>query len=420
MTTKYKILFMVELLNKYYSDLKCTDFKIVPSAATAHLLKNYQMVYKVVGNQLVVLVKVKVAEVPGDPEENKPFISLDPKTKFLFYLDLQNPHFTTVSNLDTDELRSKKRFYFSNVNANKVGTVLNLSEKISSFSALQPYEPGNLVDNGTGTIFECIQSTSGGNAPSNADFWCQHDTAQLVSSQDMVTVVPRVSRYKTNVPATSFSIEVFGYNLANGLYDNESTIKNKLITTGKDAIDEVQVDLSELKPGRYKVSVNSTIYDVWIDDDMVTHSFFGVVELYPKLSSTSDFDFLDNQGKVKDIKIGDTNTWLKYTILFGSRMAYWKYMATKKGVTSIEGVAPIESVGNVLFLPTPAVGTPKEYFTSNKPVPLRETPWEFKVHLSASISNEPPLLPNPNPVNSGILSRTEPDKNYFCTIYLNY
>ena len=414
MSTKYKILFIVELLNKYYSNLKCADFKIVPSAATAVLLKNHQMVYKVAGNQLAVLVKVKGATIVGDPEEDKPFITIDPKTKFVFYLDLQNMLFTTVTNLDTDKLRSKHRFYFSNLNSNKVGSVLNLSKKVSSFPSLQPYEPGDLVDNGVGAIFECIQSTGGVNATGNTDFWYPHDTTQLVSSEDMLTVVSTISRYKTNVPATRFIIEVFGYNVVNGMYDKRLTIKNSLIVTGKDEIDEVLVDLSELKPGRYKVNVNATVYDVWVDDDMVRHSFFGVIELYPQVPTSGDFDFLDSEGKVKDRQVGGVHTWLKYTVLYGSRLAYWKYLATKQGIASIDGV------GNFSFLPTPAAGTPKEYFTSNKPVPLQQTPWEFKVHLSAPTSNEPPLLPNPNPVNSGMFSRTEPDKDYYCTIYLNY
>lgn len=412
MSTKYKILFMVELLNKYYSDLKCADFKVLPSAATATLLKNYQMVYKVVGNQLVVLVKVKIKDktLPVDPEEDKPFISIDPKSKFVFYLDLQNTLFNTVTNLDTDRLSSKQRFYFTNLNANKVGAVLNLSNKIPVFPTGQPYKPGDLVDDGTGKIFECIQSTGGGNSPSNADFWHAHNTAQCVSAQDMLTVVPRVSRFKTNTPATSFHVRALGYNVTNGLYDNEILIKNNLILTGKDATDEVLVDLSDLQPGRYKLKINTTDYDLWVDDEMVRNSFFGVIELYPTLPTPSDFDFLNGQGKVRDVG----NAWLKYTILYSNRLAYWKYVSFRKGVTSIDGV------DSPPFDATPAVGTPKEYFTSSKPIPLHQTAKELKVHLTTTLNSPPPLLPNPNPVDSGTFSRTEPDKKYYCTIYLNY
>lgn len=423
MSTKYKILFMVELLNKYYSDLKCTDFKIVPSASTATLLKNYQMVYRVVGNQLVVLVKVKIKDpnLDPDPEEDKPFVSIDPKSNFVFYLDLQNTSFTMVTNLDTDKLRAKQRFFFSNINANKVGTVLNLSKSISTFPVLQPYEPGDLVDDGTGEIFECIQSTGAGNSPSNADFWHAHGTAQCVSAQDMLRVVPRVSRFKTDVPATSFSIQAFGYNISNGLYDNEMVIKNNQIEVGNDATDEVLVDLSNLKPGRYNLRINTTNYEVWVDDDMVSNSFFGVIELYPALPSTSDFDFLNAQGKVRDVKIGETNTWLKYTILYGNRLAYWKYVPVRQKVDCIhEEGKTCDSPGSLFFVATPAVGTPKEYFTSNKPIPLKQTPRQFRVHLLTSLNNQPPLLPNPNPMDSGTFSRTEPDKKYYCTIYLNY
>lgn len=416
MSTKYKILFMVELLNKYYSNLKCTDFRIVPSASTAMLMKNCQMVHKVVGNQLVVLVKVKVKDpaLAIDPEEDKPFIPLDLQSKFVFYLDLQNTLFTMVTNLDVDKLRAKKRFYFSNLNANKVGAVLNLSKRISAFPVLQPYEPGDLVDNGTGTVLECIQSTGVGNDPSKADFWHTHDARQCVSSEDMLTVVPRIVRFKANVAATSFAIEVLGYNVQSGLYDQEIEIKNNLIVIGRDVTDEVQVDLSELKPGRYKLKVNTSDFDVWVDDDMVKNSYFGVIELYPSLALPGDFDFLTSEGKVRDVNVANTNNWLKYTILYGNRLAYWKYIATRKGMDSID------PVGSFSFVPTPAVGTPKEYFTSSVPIPLQQTPREFKGHLSAFPSHDLPFLPNPDPICTGTFSRTEADKNYYCTIYLNY
>ena len=59
MTTKYKILFMVDLLNEYYANLQCRDFSVIASAETSQVLKNHQLLFKTIGNKLVVLVKVK-------------------------------------------------------------------------------------------------------------------------------------------------------------------------------------------------------------------------------------------------------------------------------------------------------------------------------------------------------------------------
>src|SRR5688572_2363920 len=102
MTTKYKILFMVELLNEYYSNLQCKDFTIIASEETTRLLRNQHMLYKTVGNKLVVLIKVNTA-VSG-PDVNTPFVPIGNDQKLLFYLDLQQPVFATVTNLDNTSL----------------------------------------------------------------------------------------------------------------------------------------------------------------------------------------------------------------------------------------------------------------------------------------------------------------------------
>ncbi len=57
MTAKYKILFSVSLLSDYYSNGKCKDFALIPSIDTAKLLTSYHLLYKVIGNQLLVLAK---------------------------------------------------------------------------------------------------------------------------------------------------------------------------------------------------------------------------------------------------------------------------------------------------------------------------------------------------------------------------
>jgi hypothetical protein len=72
------------------------------------------------------------------------------------------------------------------------------------------------------------------------------------------------------------------------------------------------------------------------------------------------------------------------------------------------------------FDPTPPAPGNKDFFTSSKPIPLLETPWEFKVNVQSLSNDEDPLAPNPDPDVTAMLSRTEAEKDYYCTINLNY
>ena len=97
MQVTYKILFTVDIFNDYYRDGRCTDFKLMPSWETASLLKKYNMLYRMTGNRLVILVKIK--------DDNTPVTPIDPNTKFSFYMDLQTPAFVNFTNILTKEGR---------------------------------------------------------------------------------------------------------------------------------------------------------------------------------------------------------------------------------------------------------------------------------------------------------------------------
>ena len=120
MNNRYKILFSVDILCDYYKDISSLDFDILPSAETVLLLKNYRLLYKVIANRLVVLVKVDDSGVP--------LIELDPEAKFVFYLSLNNHLFINFSSIDLAALTTK-RFYFTNLNQNKSNGFFNISDK---------------------------------------------------------------------------------------------------------------------------------------------------------------------------------------------------------------------------------------------------------------------------------------------------
>lgn len=411
MRTKYKILFMVELLNEYYSNLQCRDFTIVPSAETLLILKNHKLLCKMVGNKLVVLAKVKDETFGAD--ENKPFVDLAMDKKLLFYLDLLQPVFVTVTNLDSDSLRANKRFYFSNLSGNKAGAELHLSQPIEAFQVPATYKPGDLAIRGAGVVIECIRATSGVDNRNDINFWHQRDGLEYVSSKDMLPIVSRIKNYRTSLPAQQFAIKLFGLDKSTNLYTKEIPLEKSSFSSTANTQD-VPVDLGGTAPGRYKLTINTDVFDVFVDDTAVHSNVFGVIEIFTHLPATNDFSLLDSSGKVLDKIVSGTNEWLKYQIRFANRLAYWRFMTPKHGVISIDDTAPFT------FIPTPPVATPKDYFTSDRPVPLLQTPWKFKLNLTTSVGAEPPLVPNPDPYVTGMLSRTEPGKDYFCTVILNY
>ena len=411
MTTKFKILFMVDLLNEYYANLQCRDFSIVASAETALALQNHQMMYKTIGNKLVVLAKVQTEA----GNEDKPMVPIAASTKFLFYLNLNEPLFTTVTNLDIDRYRLEQRYYFSNLYQNKSGDSLYLSKQIADYEGVATaYSPGDLVDDGSGTIYECIQKTAGGNDTSKTDFWFKRGTEQYVSSADMINCIARNNRFQATTADTKFTIQVFGLDTTTSAYTLPIPIKKNTVLSDMPT-KAVPVDLSELLPGRYKIQINTDVFDVFVDDTVIYQNLFGVIEIFNHLPATSDFALLDNAGKVKDKLVGGNLQWLRFQVRFANRLAFWKYMTPRQGVKAIT-----DKTNTYQFVQSPPLPAKPDFFQSDLPIPIQETPVKYDLELSKPISDEPPAAPNPNPHITGMLSRKEPGKDYYCTIYLNY
>ena len=119
---------MVELTHSYYKDLACTDLDIIPSDDTLQLLRKRQMICRMSGNKLIVLVKVKT----GVPDEDKPLMKLDPNDQFLFYLKVNNEKLATITNIDIDKFKKGQRFYFTNIHENDLDDKFNLTAKIEA------------------------------------------------------------------------------------------------------------------------------------------------------------------------------------------------------------------------------------------------------------------------------------------------
>lgn len=168
MNTAYKILFAIDLQNDYYTSGRCNDISIVPSAQTMLLLKNMQMLYKMVGNKFVVLVKVK--DTNDGLDAGKPFIPLSSDTKFIFYLQLEKPVFTSFTNIDFDAFRTK-RYYFSDLFETKTDTILNLSAPVNNYSGTVNYKPGDMATDAGNITFECVKEKLSGIDDNETEAW---------------------------------------------------------------------------------------------------------------------------------------------------------------------------------------------------------------------------------------------------------
>lgn len=399
MTTTYKILFMAELLHDFYLNGQCADFRIVPSAETALLLTNCKAMYKMTGNKLIVLIKTD--------STGKPFIRPAADAKFTFYMELMKPLFITVSNLDVSLLASK-RFYFSNLYNNKVvvapgNELFYLSQTLTAFAATTNYQPGEFAVQGA-VVYESIK-TSTGVTPPDAVNWVSRTKNQYAAKSDMLQFIPAVHTF-TVLPASAIQVQLFALNTATNVFDVPVFDKQYFYTEN---VKQVAVDLTHLPKAKYRTVVNGVQAFVYISNEAVYNNLFAVIELFNHLPDGHDFSFFDVAGLTKDKIVAAKNVWLKYSVRFANRLAFWKYIATKKGVEAIDSNPSYSFTGN---------DNPADYFVSNLPVPLQETPHDFKLTLFQPISPEPPPAPNPNVHASGMLTKSGND--YYCNIYLNY
>lgn len=400
MTTSYKILFMVEILHEYYDNKKCADFRLIPSFQTTQLLKRYNALCKNVGNKLIVLMK--------DDGSGKPFIEPVTGDKFVFYMELMNPLFMTISSLSFPGL-SGKRFYFTNLHLNKVvnnplPADLYLTTAISNHQNGVTYKPGSFVKQG-GITYE-NSKTATNIAPPNIAHWFPRQKNQYAQENDLVQFITSVQTFQLNAPSTTVTISAFSYDTVTG--DYTTSVFEQIQRFGQN-VSSVTLDISSLKEGKYKLMINGNVSMVYLSNDAVYNGHFAVIEIFHHSFTDALFNLLEPDGTMKDKKVGDTLVWLNYTIRFANRLAYWKYITRNKGVNAVEGTPDYTFVGNA---------NPADFFLSQQPVPLQQQAHEFKLDLKKKVSTEPPPAPNPDIHASGML--TEKDDDYYCNIYINY
>lgn len=422
MTTAYKILFSVELLHQYYADGKCRDVALVPSEATRKRMQDGRMLWKVQDNELLVLIQTG--------SDGKPNIPLAADVKFVFYLQLLQLQLLTVTNMDAD-LFNDQRFYFFNLSNNKSGNSLHLSRPIVPYQSSVHYYPGIFTLGPGEIVFECIKENPAGAGVSRntADeaFWMARSGQPFVSAADMVPFADSIMRLRVAEAAT-YSVHAFGVNKANNrAYTVAMPIAQEnplsVADTPTPGVKEVQADFSALPPGRYLLGVNELQKEVYVDNAADAARYFGVVEIFNHLPGNDSFALLDEDGKVKQTGAGEDASWLRYTIRFANRLAFFKYISRNRGVEHITDGRPVgprqfSFALNPVPPPLPLPPPNTSLFLSNKPVPLQQGLDFFNLALPAVFGSATLKAPNPDPAAPGVLHKYQND--YFYTIMLQY
>ncbi len=391
MSLRYQIVFTVDILHDYYSSGICPDFEVLPSPDTASFLRAHGMLCKFTGSRLTVLIRVGADEKPHSP------LSISARMKF--YLKLNNSHFNNFTNLTYQPFTSH-RYYFSNVHQTKTGSTLYLTSKILPYSSSSDYSVGSFAANASGEVFEAIKSSGGGNVHGLGQqaYWLNRDKVQYVSETDLLEFSPYVYLFNTT-PATTFAIDVFGFNPSGGAYDLQVMDTANLSFTA--AQTTIPVRLETLPSGQYRVKVNSESKFIYLDGEAVYRNIFGMIEVFNHLPGSNAFALFNAQGKAKATA---------FTLRLANRSVIWKYLARSNDITSVEDVAPLS--------PLSFISQGGNQFVSTRPIPLSEKPVTTLLLKSTALGDISPVA---NPGNSRIGTIVKDGTTYLCSeIYLNY
>ena len=348
MKMKYSILFTVEILHDYYMNGQSADFEIRPSIDTISYLAGQKLVYKNIGNKLIVFAETD--------DDNKPVVSMSQFKKLSFYLKLLNAEFYNFSNLNYQPSKNQ-RYYFSNAYQTKAGTTLYLSPQISVYNSGTAYKAGSFAVNGSNDVFEAIRPSSSGDAHAlnDAAYWVKRGKFQYVNDESLIEVTSFVYDFEI-APSTNFSINVFGENPSSGNLDLQ--VLDTENRTFSQAQSSVQVRLEKLPKGRYRIEVNGQSKVVYLDKDALYSQILGMVEIVNIQPVSSAFSLIDGSGKLKQPK---------FNIRFANRLVYWRYQTRTADITAVNDSRPLPDK----FIFTPA---PDNQFISGRPLPLNEVP----------------------------------------------
>lgn len=462
MNIHYSILFSIELLHEYYSNGRTTDVVLVPTADTEALFRKMRIRWRQAGSRYLAFIEAR-EKSPGVyvPAINTPtqnfFRQSFGKSVVRFALVQQNNLFANVTNLS---LQNGRRYVFSNRSANQLGGALFLSAPVTAFATSREYLPGNLaMRTSNGQVFEVLTKHSSTSASqlNNKTLWqpkglrflgrplkkftvgetyqqgewvtgagnkvfeaARNTTAtaaseinntalwkergegerQYPTGNDLLAYSTGHYRFSLAVPASTITINVFGFNYNEAAPAFDQKAANTTVLEFTSLQQEVTVNLTSLPPGRYLVDVNGEKNEVYYDPALGSGNVLGVVEIYNHLPGNNDFSFLT---AAEEIRQRD------YVLHFPARSVLWKYNRKDSRANAITDTG---DTGYAFTLQGNA-------FVSNRPILLSQDAVEtLELSFTDTASK---LAPLPNP-SAGRLGRTQQaDFAYLSAeLFLNY
>lgn len=382
---------------------------------------------------------------------------------FRFYIKHTNHAFANYTNVDLAGARNQV-FYFSNLAANRRNNFLFLSQKTADHAAARAYSPGDLVmAPGTDNVFECIrkhtstassltnnsfwaarglrflrgplklftagrlylpgelvlQPVSGAGSPvnvfesvtrhvggtaselNNTSLWTPRGQGQIQYPGDADRIACSAGNYQVQLPApvqqATITIHAFNFNTAAPAYDVPVA---SFVQEYPAATSTVVVALAALKPGKYRIQVNSLSVVVYYDPQLLQPGIMGVVEIFNHLPASDPYAFLDAAEKFRNPT---------YVVFFPARRVLWKYIPKDSRAQSV-----IDSGATGFSFTLQGDG-----FVSNVPILLSE---DILSTLELRFSTDDFRLQSlPNPVVSRLGKCTQHGFDYLCSeMYLNY
>jgi hypothetical protein len=393
MELQYEILFTVELLHKFFADQLCPDFSITPSQLTMQVMNGHRMVAKSSQNQFFAAIQTASPAMPFIPPEEG--------TQMTFFLTLRNPLFFNYTNLPTS-YPPGKLYYFTNRNTNG-GNNRNFLSAPLPYDSARTYSPGDLALNATGTVFETMRTNTGTPPPADnvtSNFWMQVDLAtarnRYTSEADALQWLPSRSTYSFNTPQSSSVTQVWAYDPATRDYTRSVLSQTIPYTVPVPAF---TLDLTALPPGKYKLSVNGALQNIYINDELTGAGALAVIEVFQDSSLAPAYQLLDGGGKLLSPL---------YSVFFLNRSTIWKYLSAGGVIASVTDNANIYQFA----APDPATNS----VVSATPIPLNEA--ALSLNLKIGSQNYSPIeCASPQ----RLVSTVQSGDTYACSeIFLNY
>lgn len=348
-------LFSLELLHSYYKDQLCTDFSISPSAETLKVANGHKVIVKQHDNQLYAGI-----HCDGSVNPLKSFIPVETGMQLTFFMKLNNALFYNFTNLSSTS--PGKIYYFTNRNNNVNNGKTFLTAPIALYKNTNTYIPGDLATNNTNDVYRTIASNNPLNKfnLTNTDHWMKVDKNQYLTESDALQWLPSVSTYQLGSLQPSANISVLGYDTVAATYTKVELLKAIAFSN---PVSSFTLDLSELQPGKYSLTVNGKQQWIYINDELNGSKVFAVIDIF-------------NDTAPAPCKLVDAGGLLitpvpKFSIYFLNRATIWKYILASNKQGKINDTANLYQFAN-----------PASVITSLTPIPLSNKALNLKLTVN--------------------------------------